>query len=146
MRRNWRALNGLSLRIEIPLKLTTRTWWRIFRASPDRTIGGATSRPRESADKVKRLIISQPSYLTAFSHLVESTPLAAWKAYFKWRVLSAAAPYLSQSYVEEDFAFYGTVLRGTPQNVPRAQRAVALVNEGLGEALGELYVKQYLET
>ena len=96
-------------------------------------------------DKVKRLIVSQPSYFTAFSLLVESTPLAAWKAYFKWRVLAAAAPYLSKPYVEEQFAFYGTLLRGTPQNEPRAQRAVEVVNQALGEALGELYVKQYLK-
>jgi putative endopeptidase len=95
--------------------------------------------------KVKFLIISQPSYLTAFSHLVEVTPLTAWKSYFKWHVLLAAAPYLNKALVDENFAFYGTVLRGIPDNHSRSHRGVTVVNELIGESLGKLYVKKYFE-
>ena len=49
----------------------------------------------------------------------------------------------TSSYVDERFAFYGTVLSGVPQNRPRWQRGVALVNESIGEALGRVYVAKY---
>jgi predicted metalloendopeptidase len=93
--------------------------------------------------KVDYLIISQPSYFTAFGKLLQKTPLAVWKAYFKWRVLSAAAPYLSKAFVDERFAFYGTALHGIPQNRPRWKRGVALVDASIGEGLGKLYVEKY---
>jgi putative endopeptidase len=95
--------------------------------------------------KVEFLIISQPSYLAAFGSLVKDTPLTAWKSYFKWHVLSAAAPYLSKALVEENFAFYGTVLRGIPDNHSRSHRGVTVVNELIGEGLGQLYVDKYFK-
>ena len=66
-----------------------------------------------------------------------------WKAYFKWRVLSASAPYLSKQFVDERFAFAGGVLRGIPEDEPRWKRGIALLDEGMGEALGRLYVEKY---
>jgi len=65
------------------------------------------------------------------------------KTYFKWRLLSAAAPFLSKPFVDERFAFYGTSLRGIPQNRPRWKRGVALVDDSIGEGLGKLYVEKY---
>ena len=89
------------------------------------------------------LIVSQPSYFTGLGQLLFSTPLPVWKAYFKWRVLSAAAPYLSKSFVEERFAFNGSVLRDVPENQPRWKRGIALVDTSVGEALGKRYVEKY---
>ena len=93
--------------------------------------------------KVDSVIVSQPSYFTGLGKLMTGTPLPVWKAYFKWRVLSAAAPYLSKAFVDERFAFTGGVLRGVPENLPRWKRGVALLDGGLGEALGKLYVAKY---
>jgi predicted metalloendopeptidase len=58
-------------------------------------------------------------------------------------VLSDYARFLDKRFVDERFAFYGTVLSGIPQNRPRWQRGVALVNEAIGEALGRVYVEKY---
>ena len=66
-----------------------------------------------------------------------------WKAYFRWRLLNDFAPYLSKGFVDEHFAFYGTALRGIPQNRERWKRGVALVESSIGEGLGKLYVAQY---
>jgi predicted metalloendopeptidase len=95
------------------------------------------------AGKVDYVIIAQPSYFTGLSKLLATTPLPVWKAYFKWQVLSAAAPYLSAPFVDERFAFAGTVLRGVPENRPRWKRGLALLNGAIGEALGRLYVEKY---
>jgi putative endopeptidase len=93
--------------------------------------------------KVDYVIVSQPSYFTALSRLLRTTPLPVWKTYFKWRVLSAASSYLSKPFVDEHFAFYGTVLRGIPQDRPRWKRGVELVNSAIGDGLGKLYVAKY---
>jgi predicted metalloendopeptidase len=81
--------------------------------------------------------------LSALGKLIEDTPLPVWKSYFRWQVLSAAAPYLSKAFVDERFAFAGTALRGIPENRPRWKRGVSLLDRALGEALGKLYVERY---
>ena len=76
--------------------------------------------------------------------LIADTPIESWRSYFKWRVLSEAAPYLSKAFVDERFAFTGTVLRDVPENEPRWKRGVELLDDSMGEALGKLYVAQVL--
>jgi predicted metalloendopeptidase len=93
--------------------------------------------------KVDAVIVTEPSYFKALAKVMTGTPLPVWKTYFKWRVLSASAPYLSRAFVEERFAFTGGVLRGVPQNQARWKRGVALLDGSLGEALGKLYVAKY---
>jgi putative endopeptidase len=97
----------------------------------------------EIKGKVDSVIISQPSYFNALDQLMATTPLPVWKAYFKWHVLSAAAPYLSRPFVDERFAFNGTVLSGIPENRPRWKRGIALLDIAIGEALGKRYVERY---
>ena len=97
----------------------------------------------EIANKVTYVVVSQPSYFTGFGKVLKNTPLPVWKTYFRWHVLSSYAPYLSKPYVDQNFAFYGTVLRGIPQPEPRWKRAVKLAEGAVGEGLGKLYVAQY---
>ena len=93
--------------------------------------------------KVSSVVVSQPSYLTAFAKLAENTPLNVWKAYFKWHLISRYAPFLSKSFVNDSFAFTGTVLRGVPANEENWKLAVRLVDGSLGDALGKLYVAKH---
>jgi putative endopeptidase len=95
------------------------------------------------AGKTDFVLVREPSYFTGLDALIDETPLEGWKSYFKWRVLSAAAPYLSKAFVDERFAFAGTVLSGVPENEPRWKRGLALLDGSLGEALGKLYVQRY---
>jgi predicted metalloendopeptidase len=95
------------------------------------------------AGKVDYVIVSQPSYFAGLARLVAAQPLTVWKAYFKFQVLSAAAPYLSAPFVDERFAFTGTVLRGVPENRPRWKRGLALLDGAIGEEVGRLYVEKY---
>jgi predicted metalloendopeptidase len=93
--------------------------------------------------KTGYLIIGQPTYVTGFAKLLQKAPLSVWKAYFRWRLLSDYSPYLSKSFVDEHFSFYGTALRGIPQNEPRWKRGVAVVEKSVGEGLGKFYVAKY---
>lgn len=89
------------------------------------------------------LVVNQPSYVAGLTKVIQDTPLPVWKAYFKWHLLNRYAPYLSQADVDEHFAFYGTALRGVPQNEVTWKRGVRLVEGSTGEILGKLYVAKY---
>jgi putative endopeptidase len=93
--------------------------------------------------RIEHVIVSQPSYLAQLGSLVRETQPRAWRAYFRAQLLQAFAPYLGRAFVDEHFAFHGTVLSGIPVNRPRWKRGVALVNRCLGESLGRLYVDKY---
>jgi len=88
-------------------------------------------------------VIMQPDYFTAAVALMNATPLPVLKAYFRWQVLHSYAPYLSKEFVDENFAFYGTTLNGTPANRPRWQRGAQAVQGALGEAVGKIYVERH---
>jgi putative endopeptidase len=100
-------------------------------------------RASDIAGKVDSVIINQPSYFSGLDKLMTETPLPVWRAYFKWHVLSAAAPYMSKPFVDEGFAFGGTVLSGIPENRARWKRGIALLDDAIGEALGKRYVAKY---
>ncbi len=93
--------------------------------------------------KTRAVIVAQPSYLAGFAKTVDAMPLAAWKAYFKYHAISAYAPYLSRPFVDENFAFTGGVLSGTPTDLPRWKRGVGTVESAVGQGLGKLYVLRY---
>jgi predicted metalloendopeptidase len=95
------------------------------------------------AAKTKTVIVSQPSYMTEFAKLVQSTPLETWKAYFEWQLLRDASPYLSKDFDDANFAFYGTVLTGVTEQQPRWKRGVGVVEAAIGEGMGKLYVAKY---
>ena len=89
------------------------------------------------------VVVTQPSALTATAKILSATPMATIKEYLNYHVIADAAPLLSSAFVNEDFAFSGTVLSGTPQLKERWKRGVDLVNASLGEAVGQVYVQRY---
>jgi putative endopeptidase len=89
------------------------------------------------------VIVRQPSYLTAMSEALTDAPLEDWKDWLRFHLVSSLAPYLSTPFVEENFAFYGRTLTGAPELKVRWKRAVALSNQLLGEAVGEVYVAEH---
>ena len=95
------------------------------------------------AGKVSEVNVSQPTYIQALDGIVTATPVDTWKSYFTFRPLSTYAPYLSQPFVDESFAFRGSVLSGAKVNRPVEKLAIAQINRDLGEVVGKVYVKNY---
>ncbi len=93
--------------------------------------------------RVSYVVVNQPSYFTGLAKVVRETPLPVWKAYFKWHLLNRYAPYLAQADVDRRFAFYGSALRGVPENEVAWKRGVRLVEGSTGEILGKQYVEKY---
>jgi len=84
--------------------------------------------------------VHQPEFFKAANDVFKSTPIDDWKAYLRWHLISATAPYLSKDFVDEYFDFNERTLRGTQQNKPRWKRVIATEDDEIGEALGKLYV------
>ncbi len=57
--------------------------------------------------------------------------------------MHAAAAFLTEAFVSENFAFYGTQLTGVPVNRERWKRGVSLAEAALGEAIGKVYVERH---
>ena len=93
--------------------------------------------------KVDYVIVSQPGYLQGFDKVFEQQSLAVWKKYFEAHVISHYASLLSTPFIDANFAYKGTALRGVPQNEPQWKRGVSLIERTIGEALGKVYVAQY---
>ncbi len=89
------------------------------------------------------VVVRQPSFLADLAHAVTDVDLADWHDWLRWHVVHAFAPYLHGAAVAENFDFYGRTLSGIPQLRERWKRGVALVEEALGEAVGELYVARH---
>lgn len=92
---------------------------------------------------VEHMIIRQPSYFEEFGAMFSDVDVQTWKDYLKFRLVNDAAPILTEDFSERRFAFYGTTLRGIPQQEPRWKRGVDATNNILGEVLGQVYVKEY---
>ncbi len=86
--------------------------------------------------------VTEPKFFAALDSQVGTLGLDDLKTYLRWHVAHAAAPYLSNAFVNENFAFYSKTLRGVPELRPRWKRCVALVDGQLGEALGQEFVRR----
>lgn len=87
--------------------------------------------------------VGQPLFLSGLSKLIKTIPLSDWKVYLKWNVINSMAPYLEEKYVQENFNFYETVLSGVKTIKSRWKQVIDEENNLMGEALGQLYVKEY---
>lgn len=118
--------------IEEANQLTPNLNWRLFLDAAE-------------AGEVDTFIVRQPRYLKALDRVIAQTPLDDWKTYFRFHLISAAAPYLPQQFVDARFDFYGRTLSGTEQNRPRWKRAVSAIDDALGEMVGKLYVERHFD-
>ncbi len=91
----------------------------------------------------ERIIVSQPSYMRAVVRALRDVPVSDWRAYFKFHLLDAFAPYLNAEFVAVHFDFHGKTLSGTEENRPRWKRGVQAVNSAMGEAIGKIYVERH---
>jgi hypothetical protein len=87
--------------------------------------------------------VHQPDFLKAANEVFKATSIDDWKTYLRWHLINATAPELSKDFVNEDFNFKETTLRGTKQIKPRWKRVVIATDAEIGEALGKLYVADY---
>ncbi|MFZ0307027.1 MAG: M13 family metallopeptidase [Candidatus Sulfotelmatobacter sp.] len=91
------------------------------------------------APNFTQLNVTNPDFFKEVSGVLEAEPLDALKTYVSWHALSAAAPWLSQPFVDAQFKFQQN-LTGQKEIRARWKRCVSLTDNELGEALGQRYV------
>jgi putative endopeptidase len=91
------------------------------------------------APNFTQLNVSNPEFFKQVNAVLESESLDSLKTYVSWHAISAAAPWLSQPFVEANFKFQQN-LSGQKQIQARWKRCVNLTDRSLGEALGQKYV------
>ncbi|MET0331097.1 MAG: M13 family metallopeptidase [Dyella sp.] len=89
------------------------------------------------------LIVGQPEFFTGLQRLLEQTPVPVLQDYLRIHLVDEYASYLSQSFDDAHFAFYGKALSGQQVQRPRWKRALQAENRTMGMILGRLYVKNY---
>ncbi|MDP1602254.1 MAG: M13 family metallopeptidase [Legionella sp.] len=92
--------------------------------------------------KINYINVAMPEFFKMMNEQLQSRPLDEWKIYLRWHLIDAFAPYLSTSFVEQDFRM-NSVLSGAKKLLPRWLRVVQTENRALGFAIGKLYVKKY---
>ena len=105
--------------------------------------------------KQPTVVVWQPAAVKGVAALVKQVPLSTWKEWLIFHAVDRAAPELPRAFVDENFAFYGKVLAGTPELPARWKRAVEAISElrskqvgfregvGMGNAAGKLYVARH---
>jgi endothelin-converting enzyme/putative endopeptidase len=89
------------------------------------------------------LNVDEPKFMQQVNQQVTGTPMAEWKTYLKWQLLHESAPYLSQTFVDENFNFYQRQLSGLSEIKPRWKQCASAADRYLGEAVGQEYVARY---
>ena len=92
--------------------------------------------------KLDSVIVGQPEFYTALSNEIKATPLDDWKNYLRVRVIQSYAGYLDKTTNDNYFAYRKT-LTGAREQRPRWKRTLDAEENAIGEALGQLFVKEY---
>ena len=142
--------------LDLETRLAQAQWGRVEMRNPQRTYNKRTLAQLDQeapgfawADyfkargvKLAELNVSQPPFAQAFAKLAAEVPAPQWRTYLRWHLLSATASLLPKALSDEAFAFHGRVMNGTPEQESRAKRIEAATDRAIGEALGQLYVKE----
>ena len=96
----------------------------------------------QGADVKDGFSLAQPKFFAEVQKMLGDAPIAQWQAYFRYHAIANAAPYLSTPFQQEDFAFEDQTLNGQKEMEPRWKRVLSTTNDGMGMALGQLYVAQ----
>ena len=92
--------------------------------------------------EAKTLNVSSPGYVKTVQTVLTDEQLPAIQHYLRWHAVHDAAPQLSESFVNENFDFFGKTLNGQKELAARWKRCTRATDNALGEAVGQDWVRQ----
>lgn len=93
-------------------------------------------------NKIDSVIVGQPEFYSALNAELTKTPIEDWKNYLRAALVRASAPYLDKATYNNLFE-YSKSLSGASEQRPRWKRVLDAEENAMGEALGQLFVKEY---
>jgi putative endopeptidase len=144
--------------VDLETAIAQASWSRAERRDPDKTYNPMT--PDQLAalapgfgwnaylghagvGEAGKVDIGEPTAFTKIAAIYGETPLQTLKAWSAFHVADGASPYLSKAFVDASFDFHSKALSGQTEQRPRWKRGVAVVDRGMGEAVGRVYVARY---
>lgn len=91
----------------------------------------------------ERLIVTEPMFCTYLNTMLQAMNLSTIKHYLTFLLIHHAAPYAHTSIEQAHFDLYIRTLEGTENMRPRQERLVKVINQNLGELLGQLFVTKH---
>lgn len=86
---------------------------------------------------------AQITFFEGMTDLLKKVSIEDQKHYLAFKLLNSASSYLSEDFVNANFAFYGKALQGREELQPLWKRSLSVVNRSLAEAFGQMYVEKY---
>ena len=96
------------------------------------------------APPIQSLDVSVPPFIKALNAVIDKNSLDDLKTYLSWHLAHSNTIVLPTAFQQEDFNFYGKVLRGAKEMRPRWKRCVDLTDGQLPDALGRAFVEKTL--
>ncbi len=94
-------------------------------------------------DAVKTIVVAQPTAIQASGKIVRKTRLGTLRDYLTFHFIRNHATVLPKAFDDGHFDFYRKTLRGIEVQRERWKRGVNLINDGMGEAVGKIYIKRH---
>lgn len=92
---------------------------------------------------VDSVIVGQPEFYKMLDNVIANEPMQNLKDYMAFHLVRSLGSYLSQPFVQTNFDFYSKLIRGAEEMRPRWKRALDAEEDAMGEALGQLFAKEY---
>ncbi len=91
----------------------------------------------------QQFVVWHPGPVAGLSKLVAGEPLQAWQDWLTFHRIDDVSSVLPAAIDNAHFEFFSHMLNGVPKASPRDKRAIANINSWLGDAVGQLYVRDY---
>ena len=91
----------------------------------------------------RSVIVGEVTAFPKLAKIFAATPVSVWRDYLATRYIHGYAAELPSKVDAANFAFFGAVLEGNTRQLGRDERAVQLLDNDMGEALGKLYVARW---
>ena len=91
-------------------------------------------------ENVDTLIVTQPKFINALNSFLTEHTIDDLKTLLRWDTFVSSANRLTEEIEVANWEFYSMYLRDAKKMRPANERALSVVNNNVGEALGQLYV------
>ena len=91
----------------------------------------------------QNFVVNETTAIRDGAKLLDSEPLAAWKDYMTFHFVNAYSTDLPKAFDTAQFEFNSKALRGVEKQRDRWKRGITVVDDAIGEGLGEVYVRKH---
>ncbi|KAJ3158691.1 hypothetical protein HDU86_002656 [Geranomyces michiganensis] len=89
------------------------------------------------------VIVNNPAYLRTFGKMLnQKNLLDAWKSYYRVKVLSSSAPYLTQKFQAANFEFVVKTLNGQQAPTARWEQVFSFVESNIQDTIAKPFVEK----